>query len=216
MSGYRPVTDCMIMGRPKYKYHGHFPAGFLERARYLLGCTCPDEGIWHVCSGAVKFYNKSDGFIKLSGYNKKYDVCLDIDANTKPDIIYDVREMDKIKRNGNNRLRIPQRAIKWEHKGNWQNGFHASESFDRPKAMLIDRPYDEENAAKYKCGPDVLPDLNKLTRDCLELVKPGGLVGTLDYKWPSPGQDYKELFAGSVGTGRKNNARWFIVWQKRK
>jgi len=143
MSGYRPVTDCMIMGRPKYKYHGHFPAGFLERARYLLGCTCPDEGIWHVCSGAVKFYNKSDGFIKLSGYNKKYDVCLDIDANTKPDIIYDVREMDKIKRNGNNRLRIPQRAIKWEHKGNWQNGFHASESFDRPKAMLIDRPYDE-------------------------------------------------------------------------
>jgi len=211
---YRPITDCMILGRPKQKYHGHFPSGFLERARFLLGCTCPDEGLWHICSGKVKDYNKGDGFIKLKGFNKKHDVCVDIDCDLKPDIVFDVRDLHKVKKTKSD-LIFPGREIKWEHNGNKQRSYIAlPETWDRPKAMLIDRPYDEANAEKYRCGPDMLPNIHKLTKDCLELVRPGGLVGTLDFTWPRPGSGYKELYVGSVGTGRANTARWFIVWSK--
>ena len=35
---YRPITDVMILARSKTKYYGAFPAGFLSRARWELGC----------------------------------------------------------------------------------------------------------------------------------------------------------------------------------
>ena len=29
---YRPITDVWILGRPKVRYYGAYPSGFLERA----------------------------------------------------------------------------------------------------------------------------------------------------------------------------------------
>lgn len=79
---YRPITDTWILARSKVRYYGAYPAGFLSRARALLGVTI-DQPVLHVCSGMVKDY-PFDGF----GDN---DMTLDLDASLEPDIIHDVR-----------------------------------------------------------------------------------------------------------------------------
>ena len=52
---YRPVTDVWILARPKVKYYGAYPSGFLSRARVLLGVSITDP-VLHVCSGALRDY----------------------------------------------------------------------------------------------------------------------------------------------------------------
>lgn len=114
-------------------------------------------------------------------------MTLDIDPLCKPDFLLDARE-----------LHNPPRLLQKE---------------SRPDAILIDRPYSYEDAKNYRCGPDVLPDLNKLLTDCLRLTD--GLVGVIDYAWPSA-KDAKEVAAIAVGTGRNARARWFTVWKRQK
>jgi hypothetical protein len=41
---YRPITDVWILARPKVKYYGAYPNGFLERARCSGGCAGPNSG----------------------------------------------------------------------------------------------------------------------------------------------------------------------------
>lgn len=55
MSNYRPITDLWFLGRPKVKYWGAYPNGFLERARALLGVT-PHDAVLHVCGGKARDY----------------------------------------------------------------------------------------------------------------------------------------------------------------
>ena len=52
---YRPITDLWILGRPKVKYYGAYPGGFVHRARALLGVG-PADPILHVCGGKVRDY----------------------------------------------------------------------------------------------------------------------------------------------------------------
>jgi hypothetical protein len=52
---YRPLTDVWILARPKVKYYGAYPSGFLSRARVLLGVSIADP-VLHVCSGALRDY----------------------------------------------------------------------------------------------------------------------------------------------------------------
>lgn len=78
---YRPITDVWILARPKVKYYGAYPAGFLGRARALLGVG-PYDTVLHLCSGKVEDY-PYDGF----GPN---DVTLDFDATLKPHIHADL------------------------------------------------------------------------------------------------------------------------------
>ena len=33
---YRPITDLWILARPKHRYYGAFPAGYLQRGRHLI------------------------------------------------------------------------------------------------------------------------------------------------------------------------------------
>jgi hypothetical protein len=77
---YRPICDTWILARSKVKFFGAFPAGFLERARALLGVTY-DDPVLHVCSGRVREY-------PYRGIGKA-DVTLDIDAALAPDVIGD-------------------------------------------------------------------------------------------------------------------------------
>lgn len=82
MSNYRPITDVWILARPKVKYHGAFPAGFLHRARALLGVGLADP-VLHVCAGRVRDYP-----MKGLGPNDK---TLDLDPDLKPDYVHDAR-----------------------------------------------------------------------------------------------------------------------------
>lgn len=77
---YRPITDIWILARPKVKYYGAYPNGFLERARALLGVT-PLDPVLHVCGGRVRDYPaKPRGF----GPNDK---TLDLDVALSPDFV---------------------------------------------------------------------------------------------------------------------------------
>lgn len=80
---YRPICDFWLLARPKVKYHGAYPNGFLQRARVLIGCSYSDS-VLHVCSGKVKDY-PNKGF----GVNDK---TVDIDESLHPDFVMDVRE----------------------------------------------------------------------------------------------------------------------------
>lgn len=81
---YRPLTDFWILARPKVKYYGAYPAGFVSRARALLGVRY-DDAVLHVCSGRVRDYP-----FKGVGPNDK---TLDIREDLDPDFVYDVTSM---------------------------------------------------------------------------------------------------------------------------
>lgn len=72
-----------ILARPKVKYYGAYPNGFLQRARVLIGCSDTDK-VLHVCSGKVKDY-PNRGF----GVNDK---TVDIDKSLNPDFVMDVKK----------------------------------------------------------------------------------------------------------------------------
>jgi len=88
VSSCRPITDTWILARPKltkgYKYYGAYPAGFLERARPMIGAT-PTDRVLHVCSGMVKKY-------LYAGGRGKNDFTLDLDSSLKPDFNQDARD----------------------------------------------------------------------------------------------------------------------------
>ncbi|WP_036060466.1 hypothetical protein [Leptospira weilii] len=211
------VRDTMILGRCKHGYHGGYPAGFLERARLLLVGGDQDAAIWHIPGGRAREYNGVRGGVNLSGFGKN-DLTIDLDPECNPDICMDVRFIDThfFPDENGSLTHIPSKA---------QLDLFESASEERillrnlckPKAIIIDRPYDEENADCYAPGRKFLPNLNKLLTDCLNLVDKGNLVGVLDYKWPNPSPRamYEEVNVVSVGTGRGCNARWFTIWRKR-
>lgn len=172
---YRPITDTWFLARSKVRYYGAFPAGFLQRARDLLGVGIEDA-VLHVCSGMVKEYPYS-GF----GYNDK---TLDIDPSLNPDFCQDARQP------------LPLND-------------------GRPwNAVLIDRPYTPEDAKHYASGPDVLPPLNQLLKDCLKVVKEGGKVGVLDYITPHPPKNTRFVADIKVTTGFNNRPRNYSVFAR--
>lgn len=80
---YRPVTDIWMLARPKVKYYGAYPNGFMERAKILLGYG-PNDNVLHVCGGHARNYpNKA---VMGDTYT------LDLDPATKPDFLMDARE----------------------------------------------------------------------------------------------------------------------------
>jgi hypothetical protein len=81
---YRPITDVWILARPKVKYYGAYPNGFLERAKALLGVTMRDA-VLHVCGGHAKSYPNK----RVIG---PQDYTLDLDPDTKPDFLQDARD----------------------------------------------------------------------------------------------------------------------------
>lgn len=80
---YRPITDVWILARPRTKYYGSYPLGFLHRARALLGVVDTDP-VLHVCGGKVKEY-------PYRGYGPN-DATVDLDPALAPDFVQDVRE----------------------------------------------------------------------------------------------------------------------------
>jgi hypothetical protein len=80
---YRPITDTWILARSKVNYYGAFPAGFLGRARALVGVGI-DDSVLHVCGGRVRDY-------PYSGFGPN-DYTLDLDPALQPDFLQDARD----------------------------------------------------------------------------------------------------------------------------
>lgn len=78
---YRPITDTWILARPKVKYYGAYPNGFLQRARALLGVG-PNDPVLHVCGGRVKDYPNGWAL-------GRRDFTLDADPAMHPDYMQD-------------------------------------------------------------------------------------------------------------------------------
>lgn len=194
---YRPITDVWILARPKVKYYGAYPNGFLERARALLGVT-PFDPVLHVCGGCARLYPA-----KPRGFGL-YDRTLDLDASLNPDYLqaatdplppcpaaeYDVPTLAGTKIAGSMR------------DGSWH-------------ALIADPPYTEADADHYAPGRDVFPSANKILRNMLDVVRPGGRVGMLHYVLPQPPRDGVR-FVACVGviTGFNNRMRCFSVFEK--
>ncbi len=83
MSSYRPICDTWILARSKVKYYGAYPAGFLHRARALLGVHI-DEPVLHLCSGRVRDY-------PYEGVGP-CDYTLDVDGTLQPDLQCDITQ----------------------------------------------------------------------------------------------------------------------------
>lgn len=195
---YRPITDVMIMARSKTKYYGAFPAGSLSRMRDMLGVG-PDAAVLHICGGKIREYP-----FKGLGPNDK---TLDLDPALAPDYLRDAREP------------LPLRCLDADHEPGCVRGagneFGSTFLLHRHwDAVLIDRPYSEEDATHYVPGADKLPDLNDLLKRALQIVPIGHRVGVLDYLWPHPGKFGQEKFVVAVGTGRNSRARWFTVFER--
>jgi hypothetical protein len=177
---YRPITDVWILARSKVKYYGAYPAGFLHRARALLGVG-NDGAVLHICGGRVRDY-------PYRGMGA-CDRTLDLDPAVAPDFLQDARQPFPL-RDVDGLMSVP-----WD-------------------AVLIDRPYSADDAARYAPGSDKLPEANRLLKQGLAVVRPGGRVGFLDYVWPHPGKAGQEVAVVAVGTGRNNRARWYTVFER--
>lgn len=194
---YRPITDCWILGRAKYKngikYWGGFPSGFLHRARALLGVGIHDP-VLHVCGGRVRDY-------PYRGIGPE-DRTLDLDPSLKPDYLQDARKP------------FPLRCLDADHDIPCYRLSEHDLLHHRWSAVLIDRPYTREDAEHYVPGPSVLPEPNLLIRNGIAVVPVGGKVGMLDYIWPQPPKNATEVAVITVVTGRNNRVRLFTVFER--
>lgn len=185
---YRPITDVWFLARAKLKdgrkYYGAYLGGFPERARILLGASV-DDPVLHVCGGMARYYPYHGGY----GRNDK---TLDIDPATEPDYLQDARDP------------FPSAYELAGHP-----------SMDKPwRAILIDPPYSEADAANYACGSSVYPKPNELVKNALEVMDKGGRVGILHYGLPAQPKDAKFVAAVGILCGFNNRGRWFSVFQK--
>lgn len=182
---YRPITDIWILGRPKVRYYGAYPCGFLHRARALLGVG-PADPVLHVCGGKVREYPgrgcKPGQIMPGWGANDK---TVDIDPELNPDFCGDVRNLKVV---------MADMPV-------WP-------------AILADPPYSASDAEHYRLGAGNLPDPGKLLRDCIDLVPPGGRVGMLHYILPQPPKHARFVACIGVVTGFRNRMRVYSVFEK--
>lgn len=186
---YRPICDMWILARPKVKYYGAYPNGFLHRARALLGVG-PGDPVLHVCAGKVRDY-PGRGFGRV-------DCTVDLmeQPDTPGHLEWDVRG------------ELPTPADFPLVAGRVLG--------DKPWcAVLADPPYTLEDAARYGTGATTWPTANALLKRCLEAVRPGGHVGMLHYVLPQPPREGVK-FVACVGVivGYNNRMRCFSVFER--
>lgn len=181
---YRPITDVWILARPKVKFYGAYPSGFLSRARALLGVG-PDDPVLHICGGRVRDY-------PYAGFGPE-DKTLDLDPALKPDFEMDARDPFPLQRSNNDLYKTRE--------GTWA-------------AVLADPPYTDADANQYEPKAAKRPTANQILRNGLAVIDVGGRIGILDYIWPMPPKNAKEVAIISVVCGRNNRARIYSVFER--
>jgi len=226
MGGYRPITDTWMTCRPKVKYYGAYPAGSLERMRYLLGVTINDP-ILHICGGRVKEYQS--GPMKGKGLGPN-DRTLDLDGTLEPDFHMDARTIGVNPGDtlpywtcDPSELAAPwiERQLKTMEVGTFDVE-KGGEGPWRPDALrfpwaacLIDRPYTDADAEHYAPGDDWAKNLNDLVRRALSITRIGGRVGILDYLLPRPPTNGVAFIANvTVTMGWNNRHRCYSVFER--
>lgn len=233
---YRPITDVWILARPKVKFYGAYPAGFLSRARALLGVR-PYDAVLHVCAGAVRQYPGPHNGVAYKGLGPN-DMTLDASPDYLPDFLRDANlELPPlhVRRTETPPTRV--RLTSSDEPGDLHAMIEGGVYLERgdygetknltaiPNAywpsVLIDRPYTKADHLHYEASSRVsLPSANLLLRNALRRVALGCRVGILDYVWPRPpltgaviGQ---EVAVVAVLMGRGNQARVFTVFEKQQ
>lgn len=184
---FRPITDIWLLARPKVKYYGAYPNGFLERARDLMGVGQQD-GVLHVCAGRVRAYPNPRCLSDL-------DIMLDLDAALNPDIVADAADFthDDVAR------RVDSRRL------------------DHLRFALADPPYTPIDADRYRPGRERWPDPNRIVKAALDVVPVGGRVGILSLGWPRyPKQRSRQIAVVGVYVGNGNAGRTFAVYERTK
>lgn len=187
---YRPICDTWILARSKVKYYGAYPAGFLHRARALLGVG-PSGAVLHICAGKVRDY-------PYRGFGPN-DRTLDLDPACNPDFLRDCRET------------LPFRTPPLQIMVDGQERDMPPTLWD---AVLIDRPYTPDDADHYVPGTGALPPLNDLLKRALDVVQVGHRVGVLDYLVPHPGKRASFVALIAVSTGFNNRIRAYSVFER--
>lgn len=204
---YRPITDVWLLAHPRpfkdgTRWHGAYPLGFLQRARDLLGVHISDP-VLHVCSGAVRKY-------PYAGFGPA-DRTMDIDPETGPDIVHDAREpfplppwaASKIASDDPEYLELRRKSDRWDDMDKW-------------KAILMDPPYDEADAGRYReIAHAALPSPGRLLRNACAAIRIGGRIGMLHFKAPShSGLPLRLVADVMVQAGANSQARCYLVWEK--
>lgn len=84
------------------------------------------------------------------------------------------------------------------------------------KAMLIDPPYSEEDAAKYTVGAKVYPSPGFLAVNALHSLEPGQRVGIIHYAVPRRPTGSRFVACVGVACGFGNRLRCYSVFEKQK
>jgi hypothetical protein len=82
------------------------------------------------------------------------------------------------------------------------------------KAVIIDPPYSEADAAKYAAGVVAYPSPYKLLVNAFEVVPHGGRVGILHYMLPKCPKDARFIACVAVACGFNNRLRAYSVFEK--
>jgi hypothetical protein len=186
---YRPITDIWFLARAKLKDGKKYYGAYLggfPERARWLLGASIEEPILHVCGGMARHYPYPAGF----GAN---DATLDLDEETQPDFCQDARA--PFPTHTRTYGIIP--ATPW-------------------RAILIDPPYSEADADKYKVGAAVYPTPNALIKNALAALPIGGRVGLIHYSLPAQPKDAKFIAAVGVLCGFNNRIRCFSVFEKRK
>lgn len=114
------------------------------------------------------------------------DYTLDLAPETEPDFLQDARGPFPL----------------YSHSRTW-------------RAVLIDPPYSETDAAHYAPGEAAYPKPNLLVKNALDVLDVGGRVGLIHYILPGAQKNAKFIAAVGICCGFNNRIRVFSVFEKR-
>jgi hypothetical protein len=189
---FRPLTDIWILARPKVRYFGAYPAGFLLKARDLLNCGRMDQVV-HVCSGKVRDYRcgpacKGQTDRHFHGLGT-YDYTVDLDPAVEPNLVSDVRT-----------------ALTWRN---------IARDCPQVQGVMADPPYLKEFAVNYAVGADVLPTTDSIVKNSIGILPIGGRVGILSMHWPRyPKEQARQIALVGVVVGNGNIGRYYAVYER--
>jgi len=189
---YRPIADVWMLAHPKLKdgvkYYGAYPAGFLERARTLLGCGLEDP-VLHVCGGMARLY-------PYVGFGP-YDSTLDLDPATEPDFLQDARNPWPASHPAVVAVDNPSDSSPWD-------------------GIIIDPPYSKVDAEQYVPGAGCYPKPAQLLKRAFEVLPVGRRVGLLHHVVPRVPPGGKQVAYAAVIVGCNSRIRCFSVIEKRE